>query len=732
MSTVAPEKEKTKDLKTQEEQPPLSDVDAKVLQSLLEDQPDLAMEDNINRLLRKNEMWKREQAEQKINGENQSKETKYSSKVMQTVTAGPNFWNTIRAKAAEVLEQVGLAIANKIERDLSLSVSLGAFFLERAAKDTSRALKASAPPKQVFSIGASNKNETTTTNTLLWSGNVSTPTDLRQELNTPADEIKLVTQNIQDILAGNTIQSGNRLRFLTDRNASPRERSKRAYATRKKLLLAREKEILPVKMGRLANEVLVDGTWQMKEELRIQPAGYKTKALREGVSKSVQFVLTGAASVATAALAASKERRQLQLQSTNSTRASFEIVNATTVKVDEEDDETEVYEGLILQDMLLEGKKCLELNLQVCLDDPKDTWLVEEVVVNQTVDQEALQDVIMRMVLTKIDLKKEWNATTICCDPKMEMKRVSRRVQDLVALAEKAVGKGASKLLLKELVWDVKYISNDDASVVYPTFEIPKETQVLEAIKQTSSVEPSNKFKAFFAKTSNMANPEKPEYEIEKAPELTRTVLYSKGERSKDSTTMYAQNVQVEIEKPVEPVRTTFRKQEVQDVEVEKSNVPLMTTLLKKNVKATFAKGAASAALPGPIEDIEVEFEVYRRNGAFQSNASGGIQVEVISGDLDFNEVRTASSLDGTAETEFDEEGYQVEKEGQSNFVMDFCLRSLDVVFFLVEKTFTVILPSALQSGQTAVTQYNKAKQDGLGQPGWKALENLQDAARRY
>jgi len=83
MSTVAPEKEKTKDLKTQEEQPPLSDVDAKVLQSLLEDQPDLAMEDNINRLLRKNEMWKREQAEQKINGENQSKETKYSSKVMQ-------------------------------------------------------------------------------------------------------------------------------------------------------------------------------------------------------------------------------------------------------------------------------------------------------------------------------------------------------------------------------------------------------------------------------------------------------------------------------------------------------------------------------------------------------------------------------------------------------------------------------------------------------------------------
>ena len=83
MSTVAPEKEKTKDMKTQEEQPPLSDVDAKVLQSLLEDQPDLAMEDNINRLLRKNEMWKREQAEQKINGENQSKETKYSSKVMQ-------------------------------------------------------------------------------------------------------------------------------------------------------------------------------------------------------------------------------------------------------------------------------------------------------------------------------------------------------------------------------------------------------------------------------------------------------------------------------------------------------------------------------------------------------------------------------------------------------------------------------------------------------------------------
>ena len=52
------------------------------------------------------------------------------------------FWNSLRAKADEIIESVGIYIENRIERDSRTLAAVGTFTLDRIRRDVGRALPA--------------------------------------------------------------------------------------------------------------------------------------------------------------------------------------------------------------------------------------------------------------------------------------------------------------------------------------------------------------------------------------------------------------------------------------------------------------------------------------------------------------------------------------------------------------------------------------------------------------
>ena len=132
----------------------LSDLDARILESLLSENLDLATEERYKTVLRRSNDAKlrrekeerdrafRERAEEFVDKE-------YSSSIFKAVMNWDSILGSIRAKAGEVLESVALSVRNRVERDLKVSISLGLFALDRAVKDSGRTLGA-AKERTVF------------------------------------------------------------------------------------------------------------------------------------------------------------------------------------------------------------------------------------------------------------------------------------------------------------------------------------------------------------------------------------------------------------------------------------------------------------------------------------------------------------------------------------------------------------------------------------------------------
>ena len=132
----------------------LSDLDAKVLQSLLAENLDLATEERYETVIkRSNDAKLRREREEQDKGYRERAEAfaeeEFSSTVFKTAMNWDNIFGSLQAKAEEVFESVKIAVTNRIERDLKLSISLGLFALDRAVKDSGRTLGA-AKERTVF------------------------------------------------------------------------------------------------------------------------------------------------------------------------------------------------------------------------------------------------------------------------------------------------------------------------------------------------------------------------------------------------------------------------------------------------------------------------------------------------------------------------------------------------------------------------------------------------------
>ena len=220
-------------------------------------------------------------------------------------------WRAFSAKAEDVLESARIYIQNRAERDARLLASLGIFTWDRIQKDVARAI----PARTTSSFRNAMRNAG------MQIGTNSSFTNMQEaykkqrdeekaayieemdtssfdQLNSPLDEIRSVTQSIQDILNGEAPpsssttsggRSGRSLRNVARGGQSRRaERQQRAYQARKKTTLKREKEGV-AGVGRAVGSI-ADTAWEMKRELEVESnrPGYKTESIRNAIEAGAE------------------------------------------------------------------------------------------------------------------------------------------------------------------------------------------------------------------------------------------------------------------------------------------------------------------------------------------------------------------------------------------------------------------------------------------------------------
>jgi len=288
-------------------EPAISNVDARVLESILQDgKLDLSSEYEVKKLLEGPRLQDNEDYPTTLSEEDQKRSDKYKSELLQRVSDNA-FWNSIKAKGEEIIDSAAIYIANRIERDTKTLAAVGLFTFDRIRKDIGRALPAAGRATRQLLLSSNSTyaerllDVTDQTPFALPSERSLTNRDivgsgydeLYEDLTTPADEIRSVTSAILDILSGKEIdydQSSSARRsvksFAPAGTSRMAERQKRAYKARKQTVLKREKEGIDRKVGRAIGSVS-DATWELRREMQTtkgREAGYRSKGVRKALA----------------------------------------------------------------------------------------------------------------------------------------------------------------------------------------------------------------------------------------------------------------------------------------------------------------------------------------------------------------------------------------------------------------------------------------------------------------
>jgi hypothetical protein len=320
----------------------ISDLDARVLRSLLQDSKklDLQQEENMRQLLERG-VKSKEKVE--LPKKQEEVESEYSSKVFQTLT-DTKLWKALSRNWQDAVESAQIALQNRIERDAKLVASLGIFALDRALQDVSRALPAAASAinkqrNKVLQLSDKSSFQET---------KLTDKVDLRKEFSTPQDEIKSVSAEIKQIFqqadaqvtprslsssraasAQQLISSATSLKSTARRGTA---RLSQAYQRQQKTKLAREKENIAQTGTRFASRA-IDSAYQVKRELQIEPnqPGYKTKRLRQATASTARLLASAAKAGASTFLLGTngKKKSDKQLPQTSSSASARTSANPT-------------------------------------------------------------------------------------------------------------------------------------------------------------------------------------------------------------------------------------------------------------------------------------------------------------------------------------------------------------------------------------------------------------------
>lgn len=718
----------------------ISDIDAKVLQSLLAENIDLATEERYKTILRRSNDAKLRRQREEIDRNNQErakafeeeKKEEYSSTIFKTAMNWDEVVGSLQAKAERVLEKVKLVVKNRVERDLKLAASLGLFALDRAMKDSGRALGA-AKERTVFLLSEKSSYEGQVENT-------TSTASLFEDMNTPLDEIKLVTQSIKDILSGNTVD-GERSRVIksvapagSSKNA---ERLRRAYQRRKETVFKREKESIDAKIGRTAGAI-TDAAWELKSEIGAEGnrAGYRSEALRGTIKNTTTAMLQGKifenlmpqksedrilSGLPTSFLEKNPSESSIENDSiSNILDVSVETLEPNSVqnnqqqkrgdftssdlsseevsKVNDGGEEVNYFEAFLSE------RARFTAAIRVCLEYPEETWLSPGLINKEEseIDGDALGDAITAMVFARDEYESEINE-----DFEMSFYRI---IQDLEALEKattnifslvaSAVGVASAERFKEEVTIGLNWssasmVAHKRAKEAPPAVDKPTEDSARmteRVIKESSRIkidftEPATigGFVNYGARAREQISGEDV-VELDIGPEESSLDYFlSEAEDNKNLGTR-------KLNEEMSPVTVD------EDVEIEPINLFTDVDVIRDGEPTVdFAIGVEEGTGKDTITEVELIVD------------DDGIDID-------------ASAVEEVKEKTLD---------SSESLIVTIILRTLDILLFIGEKS-VIGIPRIIVAGTRFISQVNKVNQGAGESIGWKLLENVQNGKDRY
>lgn len=669
-------------------EPAISNVDARVLESILQDgKLDLSSEYEAKKLLEGPRLQENEDYPTSLSDEDQKRSDKYSSKFVKSVSDNA-FWNSIKAKGEELIDSAAIYIANRIERDTKTLAAVGLFTFDRIRKDIGRALPAAGRATRQLLLSSNSTyaerllDVTDQTPFALPSDRSLTNRDivgsgydeLYEDLTTPADEIRSVTSAILDILSGKEIdydQSSSARRsvksFAPAGTSRMAERQKRAYTARKQTVLKREKEGIDRKVGRAIGSVS-DATWEFRREMQTtkgREAGYRSKGVRKAL-----------ASGATQLLEAGREssRRLLSNGSESSGEQQVEIVNdvdfGQTNFVDVSPMEEEEIIENVIEEMTLDYAPDGLLSPQSYVEEKRRLISSLESCLSQPSEtwltKEAVAEAAEYGVQLDGDILREviTNMVTLRDQLQKEMEEIANEQVDL----------------------KMEFVQTD----------LRRMKQMVDSVSSLS----------ISAAGQSAANLLKQELEGFVLSDTIDDIIEIELERLE-------QLLAEEVAAREEEIRARRQRQQQKLADQQR----YMDTVVESEVvdqSTTASQGKWNGGM-------YTEVEVVNDNTGYQGNQdyqTSGSRVEVVS-DTEYTEYEQQFKSAQSAI------GDEVVEDQDDNPVADLALRVLDVIFFVGEKVFLVLLPDLISGGGRVTSRYAQAQSRGRGTVGWKQLENI-------
>ena len=687
----------------------LSDVDARVLREMLEEKLDLGTEEAVKDLLERGtrpvERPPPSSSAEGTNRKGRMGEYKYASKVLNDIT-NSEWWGSIRAKTEEVLDSAKILIENRIERDSKLFASLGLFAWERAKRDVARALpetgrtgaavgRAMRTAARQLAANSSYAEYIPEENFILPPSKYGEGVEpnVRDELNTVGDEIKSVTESIRDILSGKGVDEdgvdtsprrGLRSVAPAGTGSKAAERQRRAYQRRKETVLAREKEGIDKKFRR-GVESVTDAAAEIKREMAVEGnrAGYRSE-------KAVKAIEGKAAAAMLEAGITGEGWGQLPLGIGQ--RLFGGLSGGSNEPARAELREAVVVMPVLTREDLLEEKARFAAAIRLCLETPEKTWLTPVVTEefsfeNRALDEKALEDVITTMICVRDDLEVDEEAID---EPDMEdifeeLRQMNANVDTLVSLAAVASDYEAAERLKAELLG---LSSGDEGSLMISLDQIVSDYEIAKAQQEAAAaLEAEERARAVAAAAE--------------AERRTRAQAVSQtpGAPPMDYSEAGSKIVDAVVDAEV----------------VSDPSTPFFAGNFVDNF---------GDSVYGDSQGAEAVFV----DNAESVRVIGADQVEILMGDEDLDDdyfdVKAAASVS-------DDEMSRELDDGDKEPPIVFFLRTLDVIFFVAEKTF-VAVPIIIDTSKTVSKRLEKENRNGLGKEGWEPLENIQEGRKRY
>jgi hypothetical protein len=669
----------------------ISDVDARVLKSMLSDGTfDQFTEDEVFQLLQRASNPKSNLRPPVPS------ESVFESKTLQTLL-DTKLWKALSAKTDDLLETLKIFVENRIERDTKLLAALGIFLWDRVVQDVARALPAAsssgeavgrAVRKATRQLGSSSSfREVQNVSSVQDSENTRSLEELNlyEELNTPLDEIRSVTQSIQDILKGEKSTSKRGIRSVAPAGQRTRtERQQRAYQKRKQTVLKREKEGVDIR--KVAGTV-VDVAYEVRRDFQVETnkPGYKTERVRTAIAAgaaTTSRVLAAARDGQPGAwrnlfAASENEKGQQLLEMQGSNLQQIDIPDLPDLP---EVPPEPVLETPVLQlpVELLDEQDSVISRLKLCIEKPEITWLTDPVSLNTAaaLNSDNLRDVVTAMIIARDDLSIKSREPKNIKEIVTSLKKVKSTIDAVLILTENAVGSEISKELRQILY------GYDSDSIIQPTLVALDEIQdayQLDLLEAESAAR--IRFETAVAEREQLI--------------LEWERLFDERERIIQEAKDAALRIDAEIEanrvKELEDQENLFFLIDSKEDESKTIDLPFQKiNSVSKDLKSSVADGDSVVA-------------------------------EIVFDDIEGTDV---------------DEGYRtvvepVEGEEEGNIIADATLRSLDIVLTVSEKAI-LFLPGFVQAASIASSRLENASRGGLGKIGWSPLEYAEKGSKRY